>query len=174
MTPVLAEAGGEGQAAALLFWTSLAPAGGMLAALPLALLAAARLPRAAARALDAGRRFPVRSILVGVLAALATLLLLGASKASPLFGLAGLLSLAAFGVLALLGLAAEARRLGCELRDADPAAPGTAGGATAVGWLLLAGMPLVLVAGPLVFLYLALRAAGASVMALAAGGDVPK
>ena len=164
MTPVLAA---PEPAQAVFFFTSALPTGAMLAALPLAILASVRLPGLLRPVLARSTALPLRSFLVGLLAALATLLLLAASKASPIFGIAGVLSLAAASAFAFLGLVAEARRLGCEVRGIDPSGDGAGGGSLALGWLVLAGLPLLFVVGPLVLLYLALRSTGATVVALA-------
>jgi hypothetical protein len=167
MTPVPVPAAGGNNAAGLVL-TSLLPAAAMLAALPLAVLAAARLRRHLAPVADKTREFPLRAFLVGLLVALAVLLLASASGRSPVFGVPALLALAAAAAAAFLGLVAEARRLGCEVRGRDPSADGVEGASSAVGWLLLAGLPLLPVVGPLVLLYLALRAAGAGILALSA------
>jgi len=164
--PFLAASGRE-----LYAVTSVLPAAGLLLALPLAMLATARLHRWIPRVREAARATPLRSFLVGVLVALALLLLLAASGANPIFGIPAVLALVVSGFLTLLGLAAEARDIGCALRDRDPAAPGTEGGSAAVGWLVLAGVPLVVAAGPLVLLYLALRSAGAAAAAIATRKD---
>lgn len=163
--PVLADAAGN---QAFVWGTSLLPAGGLLAALPLALLAAAGAGPRVPGILHAARRLPLRSFLVGLLAAVAVLLLLYASSASPAFGVPAILALAAAAVLGFLGLVAEARGLGARLRGRDPAPGEVDGGSVAVGWLVLAGLPLLVVAGPLALLYLGLRAVGASVIALTA------
>ena len=163
--PVLADAAGD---QAFLWGTSLLPAGGLLAALPLALLAAARANSRLPGILDATRKLPLRSFLVGLLAAVAVLLLLAASNASRVFGIPAVLALAAAAVLGFLGLVAEARGLGARLRGRDPAPGEVDGGSVAVGWLVIAGLPLLVVAGPLALLYLAIRAVGASIIALAA------
>ncbi len=147
--------------------TSLVPAACLLLAFPLAILATARLHRWIPRVREAAHATPLRSFLVGVLVALALLLLLAASGANSIFGIPAILALVVSGFLALLGLAAEARDLGCALRDRDPAAAGTEGASTALGWLVLSGVPLVLLAGPLVLLYLALRSAGAATLTMA-------
>ncbi len=163
--PVLASEGGGQE----LFALSIGLAGGLLAALPMALLAAARVGPRLAGILRASRDLPGRSFLVGLLAAVAVLLLAAAAGTSRAFGIPAVLALAAAAVLAFLGLVAEARGLGARLRGRDPAPGEVDGGSVAVGWLVIAGLPLLLLAGPLVLLYLALRAAGASVLALAAG-----
>jgi hypothetical protein len=165
--PVLAAAGEN----AWFLWVTLIPASGLLAALPLALLAAARQRTPAPRALESARRLSLRSFLVGVLAGVSVLLLAAAGAASPLFVTAAVIALAASGVLGFLGLVAEARALGCELRGLAPAAEGTGGASVALGWLVLAGLPLIFGAGLLVLLYLVLRSTGASIIALAGGAE---
>ncbi len=148
--------------------SSILPAGGMAAALPLALLASARLQRHLGPILERGRGLPLRSFLVGMLAALAVLLLAAATNTSRLFLIPALLGLATAAILGFLGLVAEARRLGCELRGRDPSGDSVEAGSTAVGWLVLAGLPLLAVVGPLVLLFLALRGTGAAAVAVAA------
>jgi hypothetical protein len=146
----------------------------VLAAMLPAVLFAAASPRAPVpRILSAVRALPLRSFLVGVLAGTAVLLLLAGSKASPLLGIPALLVLAVAAVLGFLGLVAEARGLGCALRGRDPGAGGAEGGSVAVGWLVLAGLPLLPVAGHVVLLYLALRATGGAVIGLTAGEARP-
>ena len=163
-TPVLA---GEGQTWYVV--TSVAPAATLLVSLPLALLASARLGGILPRVREAVRATPGRSFLMGFLVAVALLLLLTAAGASPFFRIPALLALVASAFLVFLGLVAEARDLGCALRDRDPTTGSAEGGSIAVGWLVLAGVPLLFVAGPLVLLYLALRSAGATAVAVATG-----
>jgi hypothetical protein len=162
--PVLAAGDGEWLAG-----LSFAGAALLLASLPLALLVAVRSGGPLARIRETVRRRSLASFAVGILAGLAVLLLLRATGASPWFGIPALLALAAMLVLGFLGLVAEARSLGCEIRGRDPAGGGAEGGSVAVGWLVIAGLPLLLLVGPLVVLYLGLRAAGGAVLALAAG-----
>ena len=159
--PVLAASGREIYAA-----TSLVPAAVILLALPLAMLATARLQRWIPRIRETARATPLRSLLVGIFAAVTVLLLAAANGANPIFGIPFVLAFGATAILGFLGFLAEARDLGCTLRDRDPAAPGVEGGSAAVGWLVLAGVPLVGGVGPLVILYLALRSAGAAALAL--------
>jgi hypothetical protein len=161
---LLAAAGGNAEG----FYgaTSVLPVLLMLAALPMALLAAARIPAPLLRMADRLAATPGRSLAVGASAALVTLVLLAGSGSSPLVAVPALLALAAISVLSILGLVAEARRLGAEVRGREPVAGAVEGGSATVGWLLLAGLPLLPVAGPLVLLYLTLRAAGAAILAL--------
>jgi hypothetical protein len=142
----------------------------LLAALPVALLAAARLRAPLPRVARAARRLPLRSFLVGVLAGVAVLLLVAAGTNQPLFRIPAAAACFAAALLAFLGLVAEARSLGCELRGRDPGGDGVEGGSVALGWLVLAGVPLLILAGPVVLLYLALRGTGAAVIGLATGG----
>lgn len=146
--------------------TSLLPFLVMLSALPLALLAAARLRGPLARTAKRLDASPGMSLLVGATCFVLVLVLLLGSGASPAIAVPALLCAAATVALALLGLVAEARRLGAELRGRE-IDPGTAeGGSAAVGWLVLAGLPLLPLAGPLALLYLALRAPGAAVLSV--------
>ena len=145
---------------------SVVPALWWLAALPLALFSAARLGPFLG-AVDRARSLRIRSLLVGISVALAVLLFLLAAQRVPFFGIPAVLSLAGAGILCLFGLVAEARRLGCEVRGRDPAGDSVEGGSTAVGWLVLAGIPLVPAAGPAVLLYLVLRATGTAAVAVA-------
>jgi hypothetical protein len=144
---------------------SLVPALVMLAGLPLALLAAARAGGAPAKALGALRASPLASAIVGLLAGLGVILLASAAQGLPALGLPLLLVAAAVAAAAFVGLVAEARRLGGELRGRAPGED-PEGGSVALGWLVLAGLPILPVAGPPVWLYLALRGAGASLVAL--------
>jgi hypothetical protein len=154
---------------AFLWGTSLLPAIVLLVALPLALLSAARLSSRIPGILDASRRLPLRSFLVGLLAAVAVLLLLSAAGASPVFGIPALLAGTAAAALGFLGLVAEARGLGGALRGRSPRPGEIEGGSVAVGWLVIAGLPLLAVAGPLAVLYLGIRGVGASIIAMTAG-----
>ncbi len=138
----------------------------MAAGFPLALLASARLRGPLSRVVDRLAASPGISLLVGTTAALGTLVLLAGSGTSVLVAVPALLATLALGVFGFLGLAAEARRLGAEVRGREPVPGGGEGGNAAVGWLLLAGLPLLPVAGPLVLLYLSLRAAGAAILAV--------
>jgi hypothetical protein len=147
---------------------ALAATVGLLALLPAALLAAARLRGPLPRVADALHRLPFRSFLVGCLAGLAVVLLAAAGAAQPLFKIPALVAAVAATAMAFLGLVAEARSLGCRLRGRDPAGEGVEGGSVAIGWLVLAGTALAPLAGFLVLLYLALRATGAAVIGLAA------
>jgi len=162
VTPVLAEARG-GDAWALF---SLAPAVAMLCALPLALVAAARTGGAAGRVREAIGGSPLASALVGAGLGVVALVLAVGAPANPGLGIPALLAAAGVASAAFVGLVAEARRLGCELMSRDAATEGVEAGSTAVGWLVLSGLPLLPFAGPLAWLYLALRGAGGSVVAL--------
>ena len=164
MIPVLAAEGNP-----LGFWlaTGVLPAAVMLATLPAALLASARFRGILRPVLERSTAYPLRCFAVGLLGAVSTLVLLAASKSGWVFGVAGVFALAAVGCFAFVGLVAESRRLGCDLRGADPAGEAVEGGALAVGWLVHAGLPLLFGVGPLVLLYLALRSLGATVVALA-------
>jgi hypothetical protein len=145
--------------------TSVLPCLLLLAGLPLALVAAARAGRALAAVDAAAAASPLGSFLAGLGGAAAILLLLAASSTARVLGLAAVLALGVAAIVAFLGLAAEARDLGARLRG-RPAA-GAGGGSLALGWVVLAGVPLLPVAGPLALLYLGLRAGGAALLALA-------
>ena len=162
--PILAAEGGAKE----LLGLSLGLSAILLAALPMALLAAAESGARLARILEASRTGPVRSFLVGLLAAVSVLLLAAASGTSPAFGVPAVLALATAAILVFFGLAAEARGLGARLRGRDPGPGEVDGGSVAVGWLVIAGLPLLILAGPLVLLYLVLRALGAALLVLAA------
>ncbi len=169
ITPVLA----AGPDNPWVLWLTVLPALGLLGALPLALLVAARQRVPAPAAMEGARRLSLRSFLVGVLAGVAILLLAAAGNSTPMFVPVALLALCAAGVLGFLGLVAEARVLGSELRGLASPAAGAAGGSVALGWLVLAGLPLLFGAGFLVLLYMALRSTGATIIALAGGAEAP-
>jgi hypothetical protein len=136
-----------------------------LAGLPLALLAVARAGTATARIGEVIGASPLAATIVGSGLGAVALVLAAGAPANPALGIPALIAVAALALAAFAGLLAEARRLGGELRARDPSETIDAG-STAIGWLVIAGLPLLPLAGPLAWLYLALRGAGASVVAL--------
>ncbi len=167
--PPLAAAPGD---PGLLLATTLVAAALLLLGLPFAVWLAARGGEALRDVAGSAARSPGRSLATGCGAALVTLFLLGASPAHAAVGLVAIAALLGFSGVLFVGLAAEARSLGLALRgtEAAPAegAHAPAGGATALGWLVLSGLPLLPLAGFLVALYLGLRGAGAALLTAAA------
>ncbi|HEU4395210.1 MAG TPA: hypothetical protein VFS92_06560 [Planctomycetota bacterium] len=164
MTPVPAIAAEDGAGGAILS-LGIAIAVTTLAGLPLALLLSARTGAGPARTGEVIGGSPLAATLVGSALGVVALVLAAGVPANPALGIPALAATALLAAAAFNGLVAEARRLGGELRARDPAG-GPDAGATAVGWLVLSGLPLLPFAGPLAWLYLALRGAGASVVAL--------
>lgn len=160
-------AAGEGGFREVYGLVSLLPAALLLLALPAAVLGAARLRPVLDRAAHRLAASPGGSLGAGATASILTLLLLAGSGTSSLVAVPAVLALGVLAVFAFLGLSAEARRLGGEIRGREPAPGGAEAGSTALGWLVLSGLPLLPVAGPLVLLYLALRGAGAAILGVA-------
>ena len=160
--PVIAAEDGAGGA---LLSLGIAIAAATLAGLPLALLLSARTGAAPARTGEVIGASPLAATLVGSGLGVVALVLAAGMQTNPTLGIPALVAVALLAAASFNGLVAEARRLGGELRARDPSV-GPDAGATAVGWLVLSGLPLLPLAGPLAWLYLALRGAGASVVAL--------
>lgn len=136
-------------------WTVL-----LLLALPTALLFRTRFDYAA-RAARATEERPWATRLLGAANLLLVVLVAGAAKSRPALGVAALVLLLLLALLLLAGLSGAAITLGRRLR---PDAPADSAASFALGWLLLAGVPLLPLFGPLCFLWLAAAAAGAPLL----------
>jgi len=135
------------------------------AALPLAVLAAVRMPAVLERVAGLSKSHPVRSAIAGAAFGLVVFFLLAGSAGRPAVLVAALALGAVLATLAFVGLAAESLSVGLALRGRDAGEGGPRGGAVALGWLVLAGIPLLPFAGALVALFLMLRGAGAAFLA---------
>lgn len=141
-------------------WTAL-----LLLALPAAVLFRIRFDFAA-RAARTLRARPWATRLLGAADLLLVVLLGGAAKGHRLLGVVALVLLLLLALLLFVGLAGAATDLGRRLR---PAAPAESAASFALGWLVLAGVPLLPLFGPLVFLWMAAAAVGAPLLASSKG-----
>ncbi len=137
------------------------------AALPLALLVSARLPGPLSAVEGRLRDTPGGALLAGGLLLLLCFAAGIAGQAHPLLSLAAITTFVLAAALALAGMVAEARTLGAALTGVDAAA--ARWGTLTLGWLILATLPLLPVAGTAALLYLMARAAGAAVLAAGRG-----
>jgi hypothetical protein len=139
-------------------WTVL-----LLLGLPTAIVVHRRfdLPTRAERTLESR---PYVTRLLGAADILLVVLVGSAARAHPAIGVVALVLLLLLGLLLLVGLSAVAISFARLLR-ADPDVPDSPAAFT-LGWLLLAGLPLLPILGPLYFLWFAAAAVGAPLLSM--------